>query len=82
MCFVEKFKGDERGKLLMLSRTPVSLLVLKKEVAMATSFEDSQYYVRVPLKVADGNEFEISDRVVLCCQSKKRNLNLRHISVA
>ena len=49
MCFVEKFEGDERGQLLMLARTPISIRVLEEKVAVPAFLERCKYYVRVSL---------------------------------
>ena len=49
VCFVEKFEGDEWGQLLMLARSPISLLGLEEKVAVATLLKRCEYYVRVSL---------------------------------
>lgn len=49
VCFVEKFEGDERGQLLMLARSPISLLGLEEKVAVAAFLKRCEYDVRVSL---------------------------------
>ena len=48
---------------------------------MPAFFQNSQHYIWVSFQVANRNEFEISDGIVLGCKSQQRGLYLRHESV-